>query len=130
MYIHYFVTWTNQIAQIIDSANLNISQSALIRGLPHFSNLKCPCNTWVIRGKVHCILKCIISVHLCCPVALQEQNSYAVSVWRRVKAKLDGRDPDANYRLTVAEQVCIIADQSTIRLLYACNVTSVERKRK
>ncbi len=38
-------------------------------------------------------------------IALQEQNSYAVSVWRRVKAKLDGRDPDATYRLTVAEQV-------------------------
>lgn len=37
--------------------------------------------------------------------ALQEQNSYAVGVWRRVKAKLDGRDPDHNYRVTVAEQV-------------------------
>ena len=37
--------------------------------------------------------------------ALQEQNSYAVGVWRRVKAKLDGRDPDPNYRMTVAEQV-------------------------
>lgn len=37
--------------------------------------------------------------------ALQEQNSYAVGVWRRVKAKLDGRDPDSNYRLTVSEQV-------------------------
>ena len=37
--------------------------------------------------------------------ALQEQNSYAVGVWRRVKAKLDGRDPDPGYRMTVAEQV-------------------------
>ena len=37
--------------------------------------------------------------------ALQEQNSYAVGVWRRVKAKLDGRDPDPAYRMTVAEQV-------------------------
>ena len=37
--------------------------------------------------------------------ALQEQNSYAVGVWRRVKAKLDGRDPDPTYRMTVAEQV-------------------------
>ena len=42
-----------------------------------------------------------------CSVALQEQNSYAVSVWRRVKAKLDGRDPDSNYRQTVSEQVGI-----------------------
>ena len=33
--------------------------------------------------------------------ALQQQNSYAVSVWRRVKAKLDGRDPDPDpgYRM-------------------------------
>lgn len=38
-------------------------------------------------------------------IALQEQNSYAVGVWRRVKAKLDGRDFDSNYRMTVAEQV-------------------------
>ena len=37
--------------------------------------------------------------------ALQEQNSYAVGVWRRVKAKLDGRDPDHAYRMTVSEQV-------------------------
>ena len=38
-------------------------------------------------------------------IALQERNSYAVSVWRRVKAKLDGRDPDTAKRLNVAEQV-------------------------
>ena len=40
------------------------------------------------------------------PVALQEQNSYAVGVWRRVKAKLDGRDGnDGAIRMTVSEQV-------------------------
>ena len=39
-------------------------------------------------------------------VALQEQNSYAVGVWRRVKAKLDGRDGiDNTVRMTVSEQV-------------------------
>ena len=38
--------------------------------------------------------------------ALQEQNLYAVGVWSRVKAKLDGRDPDPNYRMSFAEQVC------------------------
>ena len=37
--------------------------------------------------------------------AIQERNSYAVGVWRRVKMKLDGRDPDQNKRLSVAEQV-------------------------
>lgn len=37
--------------------------------------------------------------------AIQERNSYAVSVWRRVKMKLDGRDPDLNKRFSVAEQV-------------------------
>ena len=41
--------------------------------------------------------------------AVQERNSYAVGVWRRVRVKLDGRDVDSNKRMTVAEQVCIIA---------------------
>ena len=42
-----------------------------------------------------------------CCLALQEQNSYAVSIWRKVKGKLDGRDkePDPAFRMTVAEQV-------------------------
>jgi PI-3-kinase-related kinase SMG-1 len=44
--------------------------------------------------------------------ALQEQNTYAVGVWRRVKAKLDGRDPDPNYRMTVAEQVKFVIDEA------------------
>ena len=42
------------------------------------------------------------------PAALQKQNTYAVGVWRRVKEKLDGRDFDSNYRLTVAEQVGVV----------------------
>lgn len=37
--------------------------------------------------------------------AIQERNSYAVGVWRRVKMKLDGRDPDSAKRLSVPEQV-------------------------
>lgn len=37
--------------------------------------------------------------------ALQEQNSYAVGVWRRVKAKLDGRDYNPTIRMSVTEQV-------------------------
>lgn len=40
-----------------------------------------------------------------CVTAVQERNSYAVSVWKRVKAKLEGRDIDPNRRLSVAEQV-------------------------
>lgn len=44
-------------------------------------------------------------------VALQEQNSYAVGVWRRVKAKLDGRDYNPAIRMTVAEQVRGSCDQ-------------------
>lgn len=38
-------------------------------------------------------------------VAVQERNSYAVSVWKRVKAKLEGRDVDPSRRMTVTEQV-------------------------
>lgn len=36
--------------------------------------------------------------------AVQERNSYAVSVWKRVKAKLEGRDVDPNRRMSVTEQ--------------------------
>ncbi|XP_005098211.1 serine/threonine-protein kinase SMG1 [Aplysia californica] len=44
--------------------------------------------------------------------ALQERNSYAVSVWRRVKMKLEGRDPDPNKRMSVAEQVDMIIKEA------------------
>ena len=48
---------------------------------------------------------------LCCvTTAIQERNSYAVGVWRRVKMKLDGRDPDSSKRLSVAEQVSMVLD--------------------
>lgn len=40
-----------------------------------------------------------------CVAAVQERNSYAVSVWKRVKAKLEGRDVDPNRRMSVTEQV-------------------------
>lgn len=39
--------------------------------------------------------------------AVQERNSYAVSVWKRVKAKLEGRDIDPNRRMSVTEQVTV-----------------------
>lgn len=38
-------------------------------------------------------------------VAVQKCNAYAVSVWRRVRMKLEGRDPDPGRRSTVPEQV-------------------------
>lgn len=38
--------------------------------------------------------------------AVQERNAYALSVWRRVRLKLEGRDPDPGQRYTVQEQVC------------------------
>ena len=45
--------------------------------------------------------------------ALQERNSYAVSVWRRVKLKLEGRDPDSAVRTSVADQVDWIIKEAT-----------------
>jgi len=36
--------------------------------------------------------------------ALQERNTYAISVWRRVKSKLDGKDQD-NKKMSVPDQV-------------------------
>lgn len=41
-------------------------------------------------------------------VAVQKCNAYAVSVWRRVRMKLEGRDPDPGRRSTVTEQVISI----------------------
>lgn len=35
----------------------------------------------------------------------QQRNAYAVSVWRRVKLKLEGRDPDPGRKYTTQEQV-------------------------
>lgn len=45
--------------------------------------------------------------------AVQERNSYAVSVWKRVKAKLEGRDVDPNRRMSVAEQVDYVIKEAT-----------------
>lgn len=45
--------------------------------------------------------------------ALQERNSYAVSVWRRVKLKLEGRDPESAVRTSVADQVDRIIKEAT-----------------
>ncbi|KAK7113677.1 hypothetical protein V1264_012925 [Littorina saxatilis] len=54
--------------------------------------------------------------------AVQERNSYAVGVWRRVKMKLDGRDPDPSKRLLVAEQVDYVIKEArsldNLALLY------------
>uniref|UniRef100_A0A673ZF53 non-specific serine/threonine protein kinase n=1 Tax=Salmo trutta TaxID=8032 RepID=A0A673ZF53_SALTR len=47
--------------------------------------------------------------------AVQERNSYAVSVWKRVKAKLEGRDVDPNRRMSVTEQVdCVIKEATNV----------------
>ncbi|XP_045069168.1 serine/threonine-protein kinase SMG1 [Coregonus clupeaformis] len=47
--------------------------------------------------------------------AVQERNSYAVSVWKRVKAKLEGRDVDPNRRMSVSEQVdCVIKEATNM----------------
>lgn len=51
---------------------------------------------------------------------MQERNSYAVSVWKRVKAKLEGRDVDPNRRMSVTEQVSIPPFKSATLLLLLC----------
>ncbi|XP_056263705.1 serine/threonine-protein kinase SMG1 isoform X2 [Pseudoliparis swirei] len=45
--------------------------------------------------------------------AVQERNSYAVSVWKRVKAKLEGRDVDPTRRMSVTEQVDVVIKEAT-----------------
>jgi hypothetical protein len=39
----------------------------------------------------------------------QECNTYAIGVWKRISQKLDGKDPDPNRSLDVAEQVPVVA---------------------
>ncbi|XP_050421824.1 serine/threonine-protein kinase SMG1 [Adelges cooleyi] len=54
--------------------------------------------------------------------AVQKCNAYAVSVWRRVRMKLEGRDPDLGRRSTVTEQVNWVINEATsndnLALLY------------
>ncbi|XP_053678248.1 serine/threonine-protein kinase Smg1 [Anopheles nili] len=42
----------------------------------------------------------------------QKRNAYAVSVWRRIRMKLEGRDPDPARRCSVAEQVAYMIDEA------------------
>ena len=64
--------------------------------------------------------KTLVPIFFSIITALQEQNLYAVGVWSRVKAKLDGRDPDPNYRMSFAEQVCLLSLYDRYRLLHKC----------
>lgn len=49
----------------------------------------------------------------------QQRNAYAVSVWRRVKMKLEGRDPDAGRKCSAQEQVsCVLIYLIAINLDY------------
>ncbi|XP_048575812.1 serine/threonine-protein kinase SMG1 [Nematostella vectensis] len=45
--------------------------------------------------------------------AVQQRNTYAISVWRRVKAKLEGRDLDPTKRMSVTDQVDLVIREST-----------------
>ena len=52
----------------------------------------------------------------------QRKNVYGVSVWRRIRSKLEGRDPDANKTSRVQEQVDWMIrealNQDNLALLY------------
>ncbi|KAH8396306.1 hypothetical protein KR222_007688, partial [Zaprionus bogoriensis] len=43
----------------------------------------------------------------------QKRNAYGVSVWKKIRMKLEGRDPDSNQRSTVAEQVDYVIREAT-----------------
>ncbi|XP_076263990.1 serine/threonine-protein kinase Smg1 isoform X2 [Rhynchophorus ferrugineus] len=53
---------------------------------------------------------------------VQPRNGYAVNVWRRVKMKLEGRDPDPGRKCTAQEQVDYVIREATslenLALLY------------
>ncbi|XP_022908365.2 serine/threonine-protein kinase SMG1 [Onthophagus taurus] len=52
----------------------------------------------------------------------QQRNAYAVSVWRRVRQKLEGKDPDVGRKYTIQEQVEHVIREATsldnLALLY------------
>ncbi|XP_050301026.1 serine/threonine-protein kinase SMG1 [Anthonomus grandis grandis] len=52
----------------------------------------------------------------------QQRNAYALNVWRRVKMKLEGRDPDSTRKCTAQEQVDYVIREATsldnLALLY------------
>lgn len=54
--------------------------------------------------------------------AVQERNAYALNVWRRVRMKLEGRDPYLYRKLTTAEQIEYIIKEAlsteNLALLY------------
>ncbi|GLH00101.1 Serine/threonine-protein kinase ATR [Gryllus bimaculatus] len=54
--------------------------------------------------------------------AVQERNAYALGVWRRVRMKLEGRDPDLNRKISVQEQVDYVTREAmsldNLALLY------------
>ncbi|TDG41571.1 hypothetical protein AWZ03_012009 [Drosophila navojoa] len=43
----------------------------------------------------------------------QKRNAYGVSVWKKIRMKLEGRDPDSNQRASVAEQVDYVLREAT-----------------
>ncbi|XP_025837692.1 serine/threonine-protein kinase SMG1 [Agrilus planipennis] len=51
-----------------------------------------------------------------------QRNSYAIGVWKRVRMKLEGRDPDPGRKVTVQEQVDYVINEATnldnLALLY------------
>ncbi|XP_030381065.1 serine/threonine-protein kinase Smg1 [Scaptodrosophila lebanonensis] len=43
----------------------------------------------------------------------QKRNAYGVSVWKKIRMKLEGRDPDNNQRSLVAEQIDYVIREAT-----------------
>ncbi|GFS77770.1 hypothetical protein NPIL_425041 [Nephila pilipes] len=45
--------------------------------------------------------------------AVQERNTYATNVWKRIKMKLDGKDPDPSKKASIAEQIDFVIKEAT-----------------
>ncbi|XP_042907666.1 serine/threonine-protein kinase SMG1 isoform X2 [Parasteatoda tepidariorum] len=45
--------------------------------------------------------------------AVQERNTYATNVWKRVKLKLDGKDPDPMKKSNISEQIDFVIKEAT-----------------
>ncbi|KAG8199800.1 hypothetical protein JTE90_000893 [Oedothorax gibbosus] len=45
--------------------------------------------------------------------AVQEKNTYATNIWKRIKMKLDGKDPEPSKKSTIPEQVDFVIREAT-----------------
>lgn len=117
-------TWQQQLQQIERMAQHGVDD--FFRGIEDFlqhsvDGDSLPYETFTHnKGKAHgIIVNCLTIKQSCCLLSgapnlnEQKRNAYGVSVWKKIRMKLEGRDPDSNQRASVAEQVDYVLREAT-----------------